>query len=169
MADWREVCHHCGRCNGVNSILAGRAASPIVLRESLSHPQSLLNDALFVFELKHLEGLNPLISELPLSLPLGELFQQLVELVLIFLHLELEIPTLQDWRCWHMQRHCDGVLDGSLKYLLVAPLFPIWAFFLGKWDLAWLDLLRCPLCLGDFVVDNILLLFLGHLNLALLQ
>ena len=78
MADWREVCHHCGRCNGVNSILAGRAASPIVLRESLSHPESLLNDALFVFELKHLEGLNPLISELPLSLPLGELFQQLV-------------------------------------------------------------------------------------------
>jgi hypothetical protein len=63
-----------------------------------------------------------------LSLPLGELLQQLVELVLIFLHLELEISTLQDWGRRHMQRHCDGVLDGSLKNLLVAPLFPIGAF-----------------------------------------
>ena len=128
MADRREVCHHCGRCNCVNSILAGRAAGPIVLRQPLPHTESLLNDALLVFELKHLEGLNPLIPKLPLSLPLGELFQQLVELVLIFLHLELEISTLQDWRRRHMQRHRDGVLDGSLKDLLVAPLFPIGAF-----------------------------------------
>ena len=128
VADWREVCHHCGRGNGVDSILAGRAAGPIVLREPLPNPQSLLNDALLVFELKHLEGLNPLIPELSLSLPLGELFQQLVELVLIFLHLELEISTLQDWRRRHMQRHRDGVLDGSLKDLLVAPLFPIRTF-----------------------------------------
>jgi len=68
-----------------------------------------------------------------------------------------------------MQRHRDGILDGSLEDLLVAPLFPICTFVCGKWDLAWLDLQRCPLSLGDFVVDNILLLFLGHLNLALLQ
>ena len=128
MADRREVCHHCGRGNGVNGILAGRAAGPILLREPLSRPQSLLDDALLVFELKHLEGLNPLIPELPLGLPLGELFQQLVELVLIFLYLELEISTLQDWRRWHMQRHRYGILDGSLKDLLVAPLFPIRTF-----------------------------------------
>ena len=75
MADRREVCHHRGRGNGVDSILAGRAASSIVLREPLSRPQSLLNDALLVFELKHLEGFNPLIPELPLSLPLCKLFQ----------------------------------------------------------------------------------------------
>jgi len=68
-----------------------------------------------------------------------------------------------------MQRHRDGVLDGSLEDLLVTSLFPICTFVCGKWDLPWLDLQRCPLGLGYFVVDNILLLFLRHLNLALLQ
>ena len=92
-----------------------------------------------------------------------------MELVLIFLHLELQVPTLQDWGRRHVQRHRDGVLDGSLEDLLVAPLFPICAFVCSKRDLSCLDLERCPLGLGDFVVDNILLLFLRHLNLALLQ
>jgi len=168
VADRREVSHHRGRSNSVDGVFAGRAGR-ILRWEPLPRPQSLLNNALLVFELEHLEGLDPLIPELPLSLPLCELFEQTVELVLIFLHLELQVPTLQDRRRRHMQRHRDGVLYGSLKDLLVTSLFPICTFVCGKWDLPWLDLQRCPLGLGYFVVDNILLLFLRHLNLAFLQ
>ena len=66
-----------------------------------------------------------------------------------------------------MKWHSDSILDGSLKNLLVPHLFPIWAPL--KRDLTLLDLHRCPSSLGNLVVDYVLLLLLGHLDLPFLQ